>query len=253
MCAGDAIDSSVRPNSGRHIHRHALCAARIRGSWHSRRAGRPWQLILSERTLASVCRGRCFGRCQHFVTGHGKRAVGSNLYQPRINRIVQVESGKRIHHNLDHVVVEVPVGIGCDGARLVGVGIRSEGSDALDYRAGVFVEFDNAAACAGKVERAIGKYRVENGLPEISSRPWRLPVAGERSDLQQLAVLPSEPVLAPGLAGKPHNVERPGLELHVYIVAVHQRNLIVHQQIAALLGLLRRHQGIVNDVRENTA
>ena len=92
---------------------------------------------------------------------------------------------------------------------------------------------------------------MEDRLPKITERTGSLPIAGVRPLRYELAVLPRELVLAPGLRGIAGGIVSAGLELHVYVVAVDQRDLVVYGQFSPIGCLLLRNQGIVDDVGQD--
>src|ERR1700693_3046413 len=91
---------------------------------------------------------------------------------------------------------------------------------------------------------------MEHRLPEIVSVPGPLPVATVRPALNQLAVLPGEPILAPDLARVCVRVEDAALELHEHVISIHQRNLVMDHEVTARSSLVR-YQGIIYEVGQD--
>src|SRR5205085_7635391 len=126
-----------------------------------------------------------------------------------------------------------------------------------DDRAVRAVQLVNRAAEPRVVEEIAGEYAMIDGLPERAAERHGLPIALEIPHLDQLAILPTEPSLVPGLRLPGGQVRvGPRLELHEHVVAINQRRLVVDEEVFLTEdGFARRllllDEGVVNDIGDH--
>src|SRR5882724_1817799 len=122
------------------------------------------------------------------------------------------------------------------------------GYEARYGRTITFVYFENRSTETRIVEISVSQHRVVDWFPEIRLSARGHPVAVEGPHIHQVLALPGEFVLMPGLGGVGSDGVRARFRFHVDIVSLHQRDLIVGEQIATILELLVWHERVVDDV-----
>src|SRR5256714_6721235 len=115
-------------------------------------------------------------------------------------------------------------------------------------RAVTLVYFENRSTETRIVEISVRQDRVVNRFPEIRLSARRYPVAIEGPHFHQVLALPGEFVLMPSLGGIGSDGVRARFRFHVDIVSLHQRDLIMREQIATVVRLLVGNERVVNDI-----
>src|SRR5258708_7229636 len=241
MTLTGGVDGPVRSDRRRDVEAGTLSAA---GSSTGRRGwtGRPRKGCHTERALAHS--GWIDRRQEIAVAHHAYGVVGRDLDQPGIDQArIHIDGlvGER-----DRVVIDVSVAIGAERARDERVGISdAKGTDARHDCPVPPIEFEDTAAEARVVHMPVREHRMVNGLPLGELDAHGLPVAMDRPLLDQLAALPVQPFLIPGLAGPGRLAavrlarrrvpgswratldEAAAFELHKDILSIDQRYLVV--------------------------
>ena len=255
MRAADSVNRAVGRDRRSHVNAGSLRAT-VDGWRHRVGTRRPRQQAAVELYFARGIRGG--GGGDEGIERHFRdRAIGGNLHQPGAHDIF---APRVVAAQLDGIVVHITGGVG--GQRPGDIGIRinivvAERIVAGNDRAIGAVQFVNRAAKARVIDEIADQHAVIDRLPDRAAKRHRLPIALEIPHLNQLAVLPTEPPLIPGLRLPCRQIGiRPRLEFHEHVVAINQRRLVVNEEVGFAEDVLARrlllfNEGVINDVGEH--